>query len=144
MNDDAVAVFRRLAVKQGVLLGGLTGKRSQEFDVALVAAATCLAEGRTCTEAEVNAALKAWLAGPGAMLDVDHVELRRWLVDMRLWTRDGYGRAYVRAKPPPALAGIAAALAGVDLAAEAETARTTLAAARAARRERHAGSSSHR
>jgi hypothetical protein len=92
---------------------------------------------RICTEAEVNAALKAWLAGPGAMLDIDHVELRRWLVDSRLWTRDGYGRAYERATPPPALAPIVAALAQVDLAAEAEAARRTLAEDRAVRRENH-------
>lgn len=140
MNDDAVAIFRRLAVKQGVLLGGLTGSRANQLDVALVAAATCLPEGRALTEPEVNAALRAWLAGPGAMLDIDHVGLRRWLVDARLWTRDGYGRAYARAVPPLALAPIAAALAEVDLAAEAAAAREALTAERAARQARHAAS----
>ena len=114
--NDAVAIFRRLAVKQHVLLGGLTGSRAQEF----------------------NVALKAWLAGPGTMLDIDHVELRRWLVDTRLWTRDGYGRAYARGTPPAALASVVAALDAVDLDAEARRARAALAQEREARRALHA------
>lgn len=137
MNEDPLSIFRRLAVKRDVLLGGLTGARAKEFDVAVAAAATCLPGGATMTEAEVNAALKAWLAGPGAMLSADHVELRRWLIDTRLWTRDGYGRAYSRATPPAALAPVLAALAGVDLAAEASAARAALAEDRAVRRARH-------
>ena len=138
MNDDPITIFRRLAVKQHVLLGGLTGARAREFDVALAAAATTLPEGATMTEPEVNEALKAWLAGPGSMLDTDHVELRRWLIDTRLWKRDGYGRSYSRAAPPPALASIVAALDGIDQAVEASAARALLTAQRAERRARHA------
>jgi hypothetical protein len=137
MSDDALAVFRRLAVKQGVQLSGPAGKHAREFEVALAAAATALPAGRSLNEFEVNAALKAWLAGPGAMLVTDHVELRRWLVDVGLWSRDGYGRAYQRSVPPAPLAPIAAAFAGIDLAAVAAEARAAHEAARTLRRARH-------
>ena len=131
MNDDPITIFRRLAVKQHVLLGGLTGARSCEFDVALAAAATTLPEGATMTEPEVNEALKAWLAGPGSMLDTDHVELRRWLVDAGFVSRDGFGRAYVRGE---AEAARATALLGEGPAAALEDAVLTQRAARAAER----------
>jgi hypothetical protein len=85
----------------------------------------------------VNDALRAWLAGPGAMLATDHVELRRWLVDLKLVERDGYGRAYRRAPPPPAFAAAVAAMAAIDAAAVAEEARTIHARDRAERRARH-------
>ena len=90
---DPLATWRRLCVRNGLSLGGLQSGRQQDFGVVLAAAALAFDDGATYTEAEVNERLKAWLADPGAMLGTDHVELRRWLVDMRLLDRDGYGRA---------------------------------------------------
>ena len=49
------------------------------------------------------------------MLAVDHVELRRWLVDCRVLDRDDYGRAYTLGEPSPEIAALAAALSGTDL-----------------------------
>jgi len=94
-----VAAFLRLALKQGVSLGALHSGRREEFVAVLAAATLAFDPGRDYDEAAVNAALKPWLAGPGAMLATDHVELRRWLVDCGLLGRDGYGRRYRR--PPP-------------------------------------------
>jgi hypothetical protein len=71
------------------------------------------------------------------MLATDHVELRRWLVDLRLLERDGYGREYRRVAPPVAYAAAVAALAAIDTGAVAEAARVELARDRAERRARH-------
>lgn len=133
---DPLAVFRRLCVRRGIALGGLASGRQEDFRTVLAAAALALDEGVGYDEASVNAHLRAWLAGPGAMLDVDHVELRRWLVDLRLVERDGFGRRYARTSPPPeAFAAALAGLAGCDLALFAQQAREAEQSARDRRRE---------
>jgi hypothetical protein len=68
------------------------------------------------------------------MLAVDHVELRRWLVDTGVLARDGFGRAYNSGTPRPDIASAMAALAGRDLAALVADARTRDAARRDARK----------
>ena len=140
MSDDGyVKAWRRLCVKHGVGLGALMGSRGDEFAAALASASLVLPAGATSSEREVNERLRAWLAGPGAMLATDHVELRRWLVDLGLVERDGYGRAYVRALPPPAAyAEAVASLAAIDPVAVAREARDALASERASRRAKHA------
>jgi hypothetical protein len=50
-----------------------------------------------------------------AMLAVDHVELRRWLVDNGVLARDGFGRAYTRGQPRDEIALAMSELAGVDV-----------------------------
>lgn len=138
MNPDAVvSAWKRLAVKRGVSLGVLAGTRSGEYEAALAAASLSIPAGRPSTEREVNAALRGWLEGAGAMLGVDHVELRRWLVDTGLWRRDGYGRAYERSEPPAAFATAVGALAAVDATRLATDARADAAHERARRRSAH-------
>jgi tRNA(adenine34) deaminase len=124
VREDPLAVYRRLCVRRGIALGGLASGRQDDFRAVLAAAAFALDEGAGYDEPAVNARLKAWLDGPGSMVDVDHVELRRWLVDTGLVRRDGYGRHYARAEPvPDAFAHEVAGLAGVDLALLAAEAR---------------------
>ena len=135
--SDFVSAWRRLAVKHRVGLGPLMGSRGDEFAVALAAASLVVPPGTSLSEREVNERLVAWLAGPGAMLATDHVELRRWLVDLGLLERDGYGREYRRVAPPVAYAAAVAALAAIDAGAVAEAARVELARDRAERRARH-------
>src|SRR5512147_490543 len=102
-NDPRfVEAWRRVAVKRGVSLGALAGTRGDEFAAVVAAASLAIPAGGPSSEREVNERLSAWLSGPGAMLATDHVELRRWLVDLRLVERDGYGRECRRADPPPA------------------------------------------
>ena len=105
-----------------------------DFVVITAAATLAFATGRDYSEREVNALLGEWLAGPGAMLATDHVELRRTLVDCRLLRRDDYGRRYGRGAAPQTWQAALAALAAVDLAAEACAARTTDAQRRAQRK----------
>ncbi len=139
MNDERfLEAWRRAAVKRGVALGSLAGARGDEFAAVLAAASLAIPAARASSERDVNDALLAWLAGPGAMLATDHVELRRWLVDLRFVERDGYGREYRRAAPPPAYADAIEAMAAADPAALAAQAREDLARDRAERRARHA------
>ena len=141
MNEDkpTVDALERLAIKQGAMLGNMS-RADQRLTLAL--AARCVPDASTAlTEPEVNTALKDWLAGTGAMLQVDHVELRRTLIDCGLWQRDGFGHAYQRAMSAPVdteLAGAVDALARLDAEAIVASARARHAAERAERKARNA------
>jgi len=133
-REDPLAVYRRLCVRRGIALGGLASGRQEDLRTVLAAAALALDEVEASDEAGVNARLKGWLEGAGAMLDVDHVELRRWLVDAGLVQRDGFGRRYARTVPAPeAYVPYLSGLAGVDLALLAEESRDSERAARESR-----------
>jgi hypothetical protein len=134
VDDPILAAYRRLAVRRGLALGALHGGRRADFLVVIAAAALACARGRDYTEAQINALLRDWLAGPGAMLSTDHVELRRWLVDCGLLARDGYGRRYARTVAAGEWLAVLAALDGADLSAEAGVARAAEAARRAERK----------
>jgi len=72
------------------------------------------------------------------MLAVDHVELRRWLVDCRVLVRDDYGHAYALDTPAPQIAALVLALSGADLAAVSAAARAHDAELRDERKRRWA------
>jgi hypothetical protein len=127
-----------LAPRQGLSLGGMHSASPADFALMLAAAAQSFTPATVYTEREVNGRLRAMLAGVGLMLAVDHVELRRWLVDTGVLTRDGFGRAYTPGVPSPAIAVAIEALAGHDLDAIARTARERDAARREARRSQWA------
>ena len=133
---DAIDRFAVLSVRRGVSLGVLLSTHRRDFELVLAAAAQPFQPGRGYSEREVNALLRAFLDGAGAMLGTDHVELRRWLVDFRVLARDGYGRVYTAGTPAAAISGLVGQLAGVDLAAVARAARESDAAQRARRKER--------
>jgi len=134
IQKDVLERLRTLAIRQRMSLGVMHSAAPADFALLMAAAAHAFVPGRAYTEAEVNACLRAWLGGAGAMLDVDHVELRRWLVDTGVLARDGFGRAYARGTPRPAIDAAVRALAGSDLAALVRDAREAEAARRDARR----------
>jgi hypothetical protein len=127
-----------LAPRQGLSLGGMHSASPVDFALMLAAAARSFEPAHVYTERDVNHRLRAWLAGVGAMLAVDHVELRRWLVDTGVLTRDGFGRAYILGTPSPAISTVMAALAGHDLDGIARTARERDTARREARKSQWA------
>ena len=49
---------------------------------------------RKYPEGELNDALQQWLLDIGTSLDIDHVTLRRYLIDERYLSRDANGNAY--------------------------------------------------
>jgi hypothetical protein len=128
--------FAALSVRTGLSLGIMYSSRVDDFNLMLAVAARSFAAGRRYSEREVNDILQVWLAHEGSILAVDHVELRRWLVDCRVLARDDYGRAYALATPAPEIAALVPALSGVDLAAVAAAARARDAKAREERKQR--------
>lgn len=133
MSERLLKDLSTIVVKQGVSLGGLAPRQQRQ---ALALAWAALPSEAT-DEPGINLALKAALTGPAACLDIDHVELRRWLVDAGWLERDGYGRSYRRTAPealPEAERELAAALGAIDVAAWVEAARVADEARRRARR----------
>jgi Uncharacterized protein conserved in bacteria (DUF2087) len=116
-NHDAAALLHELSTlvaKQGVALGGLTPRQRS---LTLGLACCQVSAGVPLREADVNLALKQALADTCRFLGVDHVELRRWLVDGGWLVRDGFGREYRRVAPDglaPEPKAIALAIAGID------------------------------
>jgi Uncharacterized protein conserved in bacteria (DUF2087) len=112
--SKVLAALAALVLKDGVMLGGLA---AGDHAAALGLAWCALPSDAVLRETDVNAVLKRCLADECRFLDVDHVELRRWLVDTGWLVRDGFGREYRRvaaADLPPELATVAAALQTID------------------------------
>lgn len=132
-QPDTLQTLSRLAVKDRVGLGGLSGP---EQAVALAVAHAALPAATDLSERDVNLALQHALAGAACWLDTDHVELRRWLVDAGWLDRDGFGRVY-RARPHAALRAdqqpLARALATVNVPSWVAAERQRRQAERAAR-----------
>lgn len=134
VSDPSLRPFEALALKSGASLGGLT---APQRELTLAMASCCIGAERGWTEREVNEALRGALARELAFLDIDHVELRRWLVDAGLWQRDGFGRDYRRVPPqtlPEPLRQACAAVDAADAVRWLPARRAAVAAERAARR----------
>ena len=129
----AIERFRKLAIKRGLTPGALLDASPEDFDL-LLSLRREFAMSREYTEGEVNELIANWLSSAGGMLDVDHVELRRWLVDMSVLSRDAYGRVYAVAPLPAPLARLDADIAQLDFAREFADANTREAQKRAARK----------
>lgn len=130
-----LSALQALVLKSGVGLGGLA-EGERELALALVAAV--LPPGAGWSEPEVNQALRLSLTREAGFLASDAAELRRWLVDLGFWRRDGFGRCYERCPPdelPPARRLIVSSLASLDLADWVAGKRAEQAAVRLARRE---------
>ena len=117
-----------LVLKTGLHLGLLP-----DSDRALVLAlAACEIEpARPLREDEMNRRLVDWLADVGQMLQTDHVELRRWLVDAAFVARDDWGHAYTRG--PAEVERARQVLGTADAAALATAVRSARVAAQSAR-----------
>ncbi len=128
--------IKTLAPRQHVSLGVMASTNPGDFALLLGCAGCAFAPGETYSERDVNERLRAWLAGAGAMLSTDHVELRRWLVDNGVLVRDGYGRAYVLGAPREEIASAMRELAGHDVTSLVRDAREQDMARRAERKAR--------
>ena len=130
-----------LILKSGLRLGLLS---DSDRALALALAACAIEPGRPLLEDGVNRRLRDWLADIGAMVQTDHVELRRWLVDSGYVARDGWGHAYVRNPVELERARqLLGATDAVSLASAVRSARVAAKSARIARRrtyERQQGS----
>ena len=84
------------ALKRMLANGPLTAVPKRPGDEALLVqlAASRFQQGRTYTEKEVNEELGRWLGTFCAPFGIDHVTMRRMLVDSRRLTRDKSGSVY--------------------------------------------------
>jgi len=134
ISTRSLARLEALAVRQGLSVGVLASSSPSDFTIVLAAAGCGIAPDETLSERDVNERLKSFLEGSGAMLAVDHVELRRWLVDNAVLVRDGFGREYSRGQPRAEIDEAMRELAGTDLRKLVGEARSRDAARRAERK----------
>jgi hypothetical protein len=69
-------------------------KKTADFDIILICAICGLSLKREYPEKELNAELQRWILQVGGNLGIDHVTLRRYLVDAGLLRRDSSGSQY--------------------------------------------------
>ena len=96
---------RRMAA---LCLGGFgpsMPRKQRDRHILLKSVVLLLGHGREYSEAALNDTLKSWLEAVGPGVRVDHVSLRRYLIDEGYATRDSAGHAYT----------ICASAAGPDL-----------------------------
>ena len=127
---EALKALRRL-LHNGPLTELPRSRPDQELLFAL--AAGRFEAGRTYDEKGVNEVLRAWLGGASVPYGVDHVTLRRCLVDARFLVRDKAGTGYEVA-PERIGESIAEDARGIDPIAVIEEVRR----GRAARKREHA------
>ncbi|WP_084907164.1 DUF2087 domain-containing protein [Burkholderia ubonensis] len=113
-RSDTLAIVEKLLSKRGVMLGNMS---PGDMATMLALASLAIPADTPLDEAAVNQALIRWLSDTGSMLRIDHVELRRTLIDLRYWQRDGFGRSYERQALPAGHGAQAhvAALEAVDI-----------------------------
>lgn len=131
---NPVEQFRKLAIKRGLTPGAMLASSPAEFNMLLYSLRREFAVSRTYAEREVNELIKHWLQSVGGMLEVDHVEMRRWLVDLAILARDAYGHVYQLAPVPPRLLTLDTELAQIDFAREFANANALESDKRAARK----------
>ena len=86
----------RATLRRMLANGPLTAlpRRPHDLEVFLTLAAARFEPQRTYSEAQVNDLLQAWLEPFSSPFGVDHVTVRRCLVDSRLMVRDPAGSTY--------------------------------------------------
>jgi tRNA(adenine34) deaminase len=125
----------QLAVRQGLHLSSLQSKDSRDLELIFASASMFFPPDALLDERGANEVLKRFLASAGAMLDTDHVELRRWLVDTDFIRRSEFGADYRRGALPQWLADAAGEMDARRIARVVAEARSAHTAQREARRQ---------
>ena len=99
-----------LGRRQGLAIGTMLRGSRDDLDLLLASAALHLPAAPGLGEREASELLRGFLATTGAMLDTDHAELRRWLVDLGFVERSDRGTDYRRGMLPARLQAAAAQL----------------------------------
>jgi hypothetical protein len=109
-------------------------RKEVDRHVLMRAAITSVPDG-PLTESDVNLALMRWIESVGAAITIDHVTLRRYLVDAGYLRRDAGGSRYARVLDGSGAVAFAADVAHLDAVTLLEAARDR---ARAALKQRNA------
>jgi tRNA(adenine34) deaminase len=140
-TDNAISAagwlerLAQLAVRNGVHLSTLQQKDGRDLELIFASAALFFPADQLLDERGANELLKRFLAGAGAMLATDHVELRRWMVDTGFIRRSDFGTDYRRGSVPDWLLQASAELDAERIEASAIAAREAHDAQREARRQ---------
>ena len=124
--------LRKLAVRDGMTFATLITLDDGDRAVLRTTMLARFDSSAVYAEREVNERLKAWLAGVGRMIETDHVNLRRLLVDTQVLTRTSDCAEY-RVHPEAAVA-LSAELAALDAEAIAAGAKSEAETRRSARK----------
>ena len=82
--------------------GSLLKKKVEDQHILFLGAALSLVPDRQYSEAELNEALKPWSVHFGDGFNLDHVTLRRYLIDEKYVLRDAAGSVYrLNTESPP-------------------------------------------
>ena len=92
--DEFERRLRALAKRDGMTFGSFATLGAADRAVLTATIVARIDPAAVMTELEVNALLKDWLAGAGAMVETDHVHIRRWLVDTQVLSRTSDCREY--------------------------------------------------
>ena len=108
---------------------GLAGfpKDNISLHILLKSATITLGNSDSFTEKEVNAKLESWVKDISQMKGMDHVSLRRILVDTGYLTRNGSGSSYQVSQPGPRPDLFDATIDQLDVRKEIEAAREAIA-----------------
>ncbi|WP_010111518.1 DUF2087 domain-containing protein [Acinetobacter sp. P8-3-8] len=90
---NILVILQRLLKKKDFTLKNL---KHEEFQTCLGLASLTVPSSQILNEKNVNEALKHWLNGTGSILWIDHVELRRTLIDYNFLHRNLAGNEYQR------------------------------------------------
>ena len=90
----AVEYAERLAALLANKNGAAFPRRQRDKNILLRCIIQSLRIGKNCSEQELNEALLLWLSDYGSGIDVDHVTLRRYLVDEGYRMRAANGSGY--------------------------------------------------
>ncbi len=77
-----------------VLAGRELPKKQQDRHIVLISSILKLEPGRQYSEKEINEELQVWIIQFGRSFGLDHVTLRRYLVDEKYIIRDSAGGTY--------------------------------------------------
>lgn len=108
---------------------GLAGfpKDDTSLHILLKSAVVTLGKSDSFTEKEVNAKLESWVREISQMKGMDHVSLRRMLVDTGYLTRNGDGSSYRVPQPGPRPELFGVSIDQLDIKKEIEAAREEIA-----------------
>jgi tRNA(adenine34) deaminase len=125
----------QLSARQGLHLSTLHQKDARDLELVFGSALLFFPDDRLLDERGANIVLKHFLSTAGAMLDTDHVELRRWLVDTGFVRRSDFGTDYRRGSLPQWLQEASKALDPQQLSAAVLQARESRDAQRESKRQ---------
>jgi len=117
MSEQIISAAQFEERLAAICLGGAGSafpRRSRDRHILYRSIIQMLDHARRYSEADLNDALQQWLLEIGSCLDIDHVTLRRYLIDEQYLSRDANGNAYQVNPAGSSLVEFEPAIASID------------------------------